>query len=79
MSGMLVLHPEFEVAAELDVSPATRHVGRDRHRADPTGLRNDVRFLLVEAGVEDGLDPLLFRYSESISDFSIEIVPTSAG
>ena len=40
------------VAAELDVGAAARHVGGDRHRARHAGLGDDVRFLLVVAGVE---------------------------
>ncbi len=40
------------VAAEHDVGTATGHVRRDRHRAGPAGLRDDLRFLLVELRVE---------------------------
>ena len=60
--GKFVLHPELEVAAELDVGAAAGHVGRDGHRADPAGLRDDMRFLLVEAGIEHRvLDPFLLE------------------
>ncbi len=58
----LVEHPEIEVAAELDVGAAPGHVGRDRHRADAPGLGDDMRLLLVKAGVEHRmLDPLLLE------------------
>ena len=45
------------------------------------GLGDDMRFLLVEAGVQHRvLDAFLARgYSDSISDFSIDTVPTSTG
>ena len=46
------------VAAELDVRAAAGHVRRDRHGAGPAGLRDDLRLLLVELGVQDlVLDP----------------------
>jgi hypothetical protein len=48
----LVLDAEVDVAAELDVGAAAGHVGRDRHRPEAAGLRDDMRFLLVEAGVQ---------------------------
>ena len=41
------------IAAELDVGAAAGHVGGDGHRAHPPGLGDDVRLLLVVAGVED--------------------------
>ncbi len=43
---------EFDIAAQLDVGTAARHVGRDGHCARDTGLRDDVRFLLVVARVQ---------------------------
>ena len=42
------------IAAELDVGAAARHVGGDGDGAGHAGLGDDVRFLLVVAGVEDG-------------------------
>ena len=47
------LEPHFEVAAPLDVGGAAGHVGRDRDRPRPSGLRDDIGFLLVVAGVQD--------------------------
>ena len=49
----LVLDQEFEVAAQFDVGAAAGHVGRDGHRAHAAGLRDDMRFALVEAGIQD--------------------------
>ena len=50
------------VAAELDVSTATCHVGGNRHAAKPPGLRHDMRFALVEARVQHAmLDAFLFE------------------
>src|SRR5690606_8353612 len=42
------------VAAELDVGAAAGHVGGDGDGAGDAGLGDDVGFLLVIAGVEDG-------------------------
>ena len=42
------------VAAELDVGAAAGHVGGDGDRARHAGLGDDVGFLLVVAGVQDG-------------------------
>ena len=44
--------PHVGVAAELDVGAAAGHVGGDGHRTDPAGLGDDVRLLLVVAGVQ---------------------------
>jgi len=52
----LLAHAHVDVAAELDVGAAARHVGGDGHRARHAGLRDDVGLLLVVAGVEDGED-----------------------
>ena len=58
----LVLDPEFKVAAQLDVGPAPGHVGGDGHRTEATGLRHDMGFHLVEAGVQHRvLDPFLIE------------------
>ena len=43
----------IHVAAELNVGAAAGHVGRDRHRAGQAGLGDDLRLLLVVAGVQD--------------------------
>ena len=80
MLAELVLDAELDVAAELDVGAAAGHVGGDGHRAEAAGLGDDMRLLLVEAGVEHlVLDAFPSRYSDSSSDFSIETVPTSTG
>ncbi len=50
----------FEIAAEHDVRAAAGHVGGDRHRAGPTGLRDDVRLALVLLGVQHLVRDLLF-------------------
>ena len=42
----------FQVAAQLNVGAAARHIGGDRHAAGPAGLGDDKRFLLVVAGIE---------------------------
>ncbi len=49
----------LDVAAQLDVGAAARHVGGDRHRAGPAGLGDDRGFLLVIAGIQDGVRNLL--------------------
>ncbi len=43
---------EVGVAAEQDVGAAAGHVGGDGDHAEASGLRDDLRFLLVELGVE---------------------------
>ena len=69
-----------DVAAELDVGAATGHVGGDRNRARLAGLGDDLRFLLVEAGVQHlVLDAALLQHLGQSSLFSIETVPTSIG
>ena len=50
--GMLVEHPEFQVAAQLNVGAATRHVGRDGDGAQTARLRHDMRLHLVIASVQ---------------------------
>ena len=48
---------ELGVAAEQNVGAAASHVGGDRHRGLAAGLRDDLRFLRVELGVQhDVLD-----------------------
>ncbi len=46
------LQAHVEIAAELDVGAAAGHVGGDRHRAGTARLRDDIRLLLVIAGVQ---------------------------
>ena len=52
--GHFLADAHVGAAAELNVGAAARHVGRDGDRARHAGLRDDVGFLLVIAGVEDG-------------------------
>jgi hypothetical protein len=77
----LVLDPEFDVAAELECrcrAPAMLVAIGDR--ADAAGLGDDMRFLLVIAGVQDLVaDALPLQEFGSISDFSIDTVPTRIG
>ena len=54
--GQFLADAHVGIAAELNVGAAAGHVGRDRDRARHTGLRNNVRLLLVIARVEDGED-----------------------
>ena len=42
----------FEIAAELDVGAATRHVRGDGHLAGHAGVLDDVRLALVLLGVQ---------------------------
>ena len=48
-----------QIAAELDVGAAARHVGGDRYGAGTTGLGDDLGFLLVVAGIQDRVRDLL--------------------
>ena len=48
----LIFDQEVDVAAQLDVGAAPRHVGGDGHRAHAPGLRHDMRLALMEARVE---------------------------
>ena len=50
--GHLLGDAELEVAPELDVGAAPRHVGGDGDRAHAARLGDDGGFLVVEAGVE---------------------------
>ena len=58
-----VLEPVVGIAAELDVGAAAGHVGGDGDGAGHAGLGNDVRLLLVVAGVQhlvrDGIAAVL--------------------
>ena len=49
---LLACH-ELGVSAKQDVRAAARHVGRDRDRPAPAGLRDDLGLLLVVLGVQD--------------------------
>ncbi len=44
---------EIRIAAQQDVSAATRHVGGDSDRAFASGLSDDFRFALMVFGVQD--------------------------
>ena len=48
----LVLDAEVDIAAELDVGAAAGHVGGDGDRAEAARLGDDMRLLLVIAGVQ---------------------------
>ena len=48
-----LLEQHVRIAAELNVGAATGHVGGDGDGAGNAGLRDDMGFLLVVAGVED--------------------------
>ena len=50
-----MLGHEFGVAAQQNVGASTGHVRRNRNRALLTGLRDDLGFLLVELGVQNGM------------------------
>jgi hypothetical protein len=52
--GGFLRHPHVDIAAELDVGTAARHVGGDRDRAGHAGFRDDIGLLLVEARIEHG-------------------------
>ena len=71
------------VAAELDVDAAAGHVGGDRDRAGRAGLGDDLALALgvLGLGVEHRvLDArACVSCSESSSETSTEIVPTSTG
>ena len=70
----------FGIAAEHDVRSAPGHIGGDRHGLVPSGLRDDVRFAFMIFGVQDLMgDPFCLSIFESISDFSMEMVPTKTG
>ncbi len=49
----LGLDPQVGIAAELNVGAAAGHIGCDRDRARNAGLRDDLRFLLVVARVQN--------------------------
>ena len=50
--GQFIGNPGFEIAAKLNVRAAPGHVGGNRHRPQSPGLRNDMRFLFMEPGIE---------------------------
>ena len=49
----LILDTELDITAQLNVGPATGHVGGDGDCADAARLRNDMRFAFVLTGVEN--------------------------
>ena len=69
--GQLLAQPHIEVAAEFDIGAATGHVGGDHHRTRRSGLRHDLGFLLVEAGVQHrvGHFPLLQQVADRLALF----------
>ena len=77
----LLLGHEFGIAAEQNVGAAAGHVGGDGDHALASGLRDNFRFALVVLRVQNDVffSPFFLSSSESRSDFSIEVVPTSTG
>ncbi len=70
----------FHVAAELNVGAAAGHVGGDGDGAGNARLRDDEGFLFVIARVQHlMLDFQPFSRSDRLSDFSMDVVPTSTG
>ena len=68
------------IAAQQNVGAAAGHVGRDGDRALASRLRHDLGFVLVILGVQHHvLHALFLQMSESRSDFSTDVVPTSTG
>ena len=53
-AGAFLRHAHFDVAAELDVGAAARHVGGDGDRTGHARFGDDIGFLFVEARVQDG-------------------------
>lgn len=51
--GEFLTDAHFQIATELNIGTATGHVGGDGDRSRYTGLRDDIGFLLVIAGVQD--------------------------
>jgi len=49
----LVANAEFNIAAQLDIRTAARHVGGDSYSAQPPRLRHNTRFTFMLAGVEN--------------------------
>ena len=72
---------EVGIAAEQNVGAAAGHVRGDGHGALASGLGDDFRFAFVLLGVEHVvLDAVPAQHSRRVvSDFSIEMVPTSTG
>ncbi len=56
-----MLDAHFQVAAELDVRAAARHVRGDGDGAGHTGLGHNKRFLLMVAGVQHRKELFFFR------------------
>src|SRR5690242_1781303 len=51
--GQFLPNPHVGITAELSIGAAAGHICCDRDRAGYASLCNDLRFLLVIAGVED--------------------------
>ena len=51
--GQFLFDPEFQIAAKLNIGAASSHVGGDRHRAQASRLRHDMRFAFMHARIQD--------------------------
>ncbi len=58
--AQLVQRHGLRIAAEHNIGAAARHVGRDRHRAGFTGLRDDIRLFFMVFGVQNRVFDALF-------------------
>ena len=47
-----MLDAHFEIAAQLDVGPASSHVGGNRDRARHAGIGHDLGFLFMVARIQ---------------------------
>ena len=52
ISAFFLRQTHFEIAAQLDIRAAPRHIGGNGHRAGHAGLRDDLRFLFVIARIQ---------------------------
>ncbi len=80
-AGELALDAHLQVAAELNVGAAARHVGGDGDHARHAGLGDDIALPARDSGrsAPDAGCPSASACAERVSDFSIETVPTSTG
>ena len=60
VGGKRFEHLHLHIAAQLDVGSATGHVGGDGHRAELAGIRHNLRFLFMLAGVQHVVRNALF-------------------
>ena len=79
--GHRLQHLHLDIAAKLNIGAAPGHIGGDGHRVQLARIRHDLRFLLVLARIQDVVLDALAWVSNwlSISDFSMEVVPTRIG